>query len=401
MPNEAGIIQDRRSTPRGVLPRQLQMWLMVGLAVVILLIILVTGHAQPVARTAAPPATAPTPTLATADRIRRYQQQLAADDARQQQLLAQQAALEQADAQRLKTNGGTVSADPLADERHRREYHSLFADNVAWTRRATGSGRPASPAAVATAAPVSAPTPPIPQVEPEPGIVRSPESPDPESASMPRVGRARTPVTDGPRSAHDEYPAEGPRLRVLEGSVIETTLINRLEGTFSGPVACLVTTPVYTMDRSAVVIPAGARVLGVAAPVQTWGDTRLALSFHRLIMPDGHSYSLDRFKGLDQIGATGVRDEVNRHYAQVFGASLAIGAISGLAQYNTRAGLDTTFGDASRQAAGASLATSTSRVLDRYLNVLPTITIREGFRIKVLLTNDLELPAYAPAGGGQ
>ena len=75
-------------------------------------------------------------------------------------------------------------------------------------------------------------------------------------------------------------------------------------------------------------------------------------------------------------------------------ASLAIGGISGLAQFNTRSGFDYSFSDAYRQAAGASLATSTSRVLDRYLNVLPTITIREGFRIKVYLTNDLELPAY-------
>ena len=55
---------------------------------------------------------------------------------------------------------------------------------------------------------------------------------------------------------------------------------------------------------------------------------------------------------------------------------------------------------AGRQAAGASLASSTGRVLDRYLNVLPTITIREGYRIKVYLTNDLDLPAFAPDGPG-
>ena len=58
------------------------------------------------------------------------------------------------------------------------------------------------------------------------------------------------------------------------------------------------------------------------------------------------------------------------------------------------------FGDQYRQAAGASLAASTGRVLDRYLNVLPTITIREGYRIKVYLTNDLDLPAFAPDGLG-
>jgi type IV secretion system protein VirB10 len=151
---------------------------------------------------------------------------------------------------------------------------------------------------------------------------------------------------------------------------------------------------VYSEDRQAVLIPAGARVLGTAAPVQAWGDSRLAVSFHRLVMPDGHTYSLDQFKGLDQIGETGLKDEVNRHYLQVFGAAVAIGALSGLAQYNTRGFDADTFGDVYRQAAGASLALSGTRILDRYLNVLPTITIREGFRIKVYLTNDLALPAY-------
>ena len=179
-------------------------------------------------------------------------------------------------------------------------------------------------------------------------------------------------------------------------------LLNRLDGTFAGPVECLVTTPVYSRDRQSVLIPAGARLLGAAAPVQAWGDSRLAVSFHRLVMPDGHTYTLDLFKGLDQVGETGLKDEVNRHYLQVFGAALAIGAISGLAQFGTTGGLTaTSFGDEYRQAAGTSLATSSSRILDRYLNVLPTITIREGFRIKVYLTNDLALPAYAATGGVQ
>ena len=134
--------------------------------------------------------------------------------------------------------------------------------------------------------------------------------------------------------------------------------------------------------------------------MQTWSASRLAVGFHRLMMPDGHTYSLDRFKGLNAIGETGLRDSVNRHYLQVFGASVAIGAIAGLAQFNTRSGFDVGFGDAYRQAAGASLASSSARILDRYLNVLPTITIREGYRLKVYLTNDLDLPAYSPAPGG-
>jgi type IV secretion system protein VirB10 len=120
-------------------------------------------------------------------------------------------------------------------------------------------------------------------------------------------------------------------------------------------------------------------------------------------MPDGRTYSLDRFKGLGQIGDTGLKDSVDHHYLQVFGASLAIGALSGLAQYGTRSGIDQSFGDSYRQAAGSSLAASAGRVLDRYLNVLPTITIREGYRIKIYLTNDFLLPPYVStvAGGAR
>ena len=58
--------------------------------------------------------------------------------------------------------------------------------------------------------------------------------------------------------------------------------------------------------------------------------------FHRLIMPDGYSVSLDKFQGLNQIGETGLRDQVNHHYLQVFGVSLAIGAIAGFSQANTQ-----------------------------------------------------------------
>jgi type IV secretion system protein VirB10 len=203
----------------------------------------------------------------------------------------------------------------------------------------------------------------------------------------------RAPSSDA-STVSTTLPESGRPYTLPEGTVIESVLINRLDGTFQGPVQCLVTTPVYSRDRQAVVIPAGSRVLGSAAAVQAWGDRRLAVQFHRLLLPDGRSVSLESFTGLNQIGETGLTDAVDRHYLQVFGASLAIGAISGLAQFGTRGGYDMTAIDASRQAAGTSLATSTARVLDRYLNVLPTITIREGHRIKIVLTTDLHLPPY-------
>lgn len=111
-------------------------------------------------------------------------------------------------------------------------------------------------------------------------------------------------------------------------------------------------------------------------------------------MPDGYSVSRDQFTGMNQIGETGLKDKVNRHYLSVFGLSLALGAIAGFSQANTYGGLSEDATDLYRQGVARSLSQSAVRILDRYTNILPTITIREGTRVKVWLTGDLELPAY-------
>ena len=102
---------------------------------------------------------------------------------------------------------------------------------------------------------------------------------------------------------------------------------------------CLVTNALYSHTGRQVLIPAGARILGETKPVQAFGETRLAVSFHRLLMPDGRTYRLDQFLGLNQIGDAGLRDKVNHHYLSTFGAAAAVGLISGLSQYLGSAGL--------------------------------------------------------------
>jgi type IV secretory pathway VirB10-like protein len=190
---------------------------------------------------------------------------------------------------------------------------------------------------------------------------------------------------------------DGPRYRLFEGTVIDTVLTNRLDGTFTGPVNCLVSVPVYASDEQHLVIPVGSRVLGEARAVNSFGQTRLAVTFHRVLLPNGTSIDLNGFHGLNQIGDLGLQDQVNRHYAQIFGVSLAIGAIAGLAQAQSTVGIDASSFDAYRQGAAANVSQSSARILDRFLNLLPTVTIREGHRVKVYLANDLELPAYHAA----
>jgi type IV secretion system protein VirB10 len=112
-------------------------------------------------------------------------------------------------------------------------------------------------------------------------------------------------------------------------------------------------------------------------------------------MPDGYTVSLDRFQGLNQIGDVGLRDQVNNHYLRLFGVSLAIGAIGAVAESGTAGALTASGGDLMRQNFAQSMGQSSAQILDRFLNVLPTITIREGHRVKVYLLGDLALPDYA------
>lgn len=377
-PGARGTLIDRRPTPRGGLPRHLQTWLMVAIAMAMLLIIYLTGRPVAPSSTRAGETSTPAPTALPPERVRTYQQRLAEQEARLRQELAV-AALDQQHPVPVPPVDVSSTADAIAEERRRRDYQSLFADNVALSYRSASQPPSAPPSSRQDPASVGAT--PSTTTQAEPAAADAPASPARDAAPA-----------DAPIGA------TGPLHRLLEGTVMETVLLNRLDGTFAGSLTCLVTTPVYSHSRQHVVIPAGARVLGSASPLQAWGESRLAVRFHRLIMPDGRTHSLEKFTGLNQAGDTGLRDQVNRHYLQVFGASLAIGALSGLAQFQTRGGADadSQFSDAYRQGLGGSLAASAGRVLDRFLNVLPTVTIREGHRVKVYFTSDLELPEYRP-----
>ena len=156
----------------------------------------------------------------------------------------------------------------------------------------------------------------------------------------------------------------------------------------------MVTNPIYSHDNQHVLIPEGTFLLGDVQKVSGLGQRRLAVTFHRMIMPDGYSVDLDKFHGLSQVGETGLTDQINNHYVEIFGTSIALGVIAGAAEATTNSGYNESGSDSIRQGMASSLSASAAHVLDRFMNILPTITIREGHRIKVFVTQDLLLPAY-------
>jgi len=185
---------------------------------------------------------------------------------------------------------------------------------------------------------------------------------------------------------------------IYEGLTMDTVLMNRLDGDAVGPVKVLVSNPVYSHDRQHVLIPDGTIALGEARKIGSVGfgqQRRVAVVFHRMIMPDGYSVDLDQFHGLDQIGEEGLKDKVNNHYLEIFGTSIALGVIAGAAQITQGGGV---YGGSGSQVftngAASSVSQSATTIMDRFMQIPPNITIREGHRVKVYFTQDMLLPAY-------
>jgi type IV secretion system protein VirB10 len=385
-PENASGLRDKRVRPEGVVPKQAQGYVVTGLAVLILMAVMFSkNHTKPAPKDAP----LPPPVMSTdmnQRKIRELEQDLSADQRQsQRQVLAQRAGAgtspEGSGAQA--TNMMPVATvpvsqptepprDPVADAERAMTFKARFASNLVSAN--DGALRPLAESALRTEG-MAAPT------------AASPTEPPPQ-VPVSHVATAKRAPGVNVNSAH------GQPFVIFEGTTIDTALVNRLDGEFAGPVKVLVTNPVYSQDRQHVLIPEGTFILGDTQKVSGFGQKRLAVTFHRLIMPDGYSVDLDQFHGLDQIGDTGLKDKVNNHYLQIFGASIALGIISGAAEATANSGYSQSGSDMYRQGLSSSLAASGANVLDKFVNIPPTITIREGHRINVYLTQDMLLPAY-------
>jgi type IV secretory pathway VirB10-like protein len=419
-------ILDQAPKPPGLLPKHVQSWLIVGLAVLMILIMWLTGGKKPQVTSKPGASLGVSAPLVDVNEGKITELQSRIQELQREQLVAQNALTQQS---RILATGAVDSSaasggpggsaerveDPIQAERKKRGYLSLFASNVALSYRknlpsstpnavevgATNSEPGTSAGALPSPNEAASLTQFLKTMQPSltpavssiaaPSSTSLPSAPASSAESGPeRKEVIRPAAVPGARNT-----ASGTSYVLFEGTILETVLGNRLDASYSGPVECLVTTDTYSHDRQHLLVPAGTRVLGETRKVQAFGETRLAVLFHRLIMPDGYSVSLDQFKGLNQTGDTGLRDRVDNHYARIFGTSLAIGALGAVAEAGTGGVLTQSGTDRIREGFGTSSAQASQQILEKFLNVLPTITIREGHRVKVYLSGDLALPDYA------
>ena len=177
---------------------------------------------------------------------------------------------------------------------------------------------------------------------------------------------------------------------VQAGSIIPAALITGVRSDLPGQITAQVTQNVYDSPTGRILlIPQGARLIGEYDSEITAGQTRVLLAWDRLILPDGRSIVLERQPGADPAGFAGLQDRVNQHWGNMLKAA-AISTLLGMGT-ELAADSDDDLIRALRRGTQDTISQTGQQIVRRQLNVQPTLTIRPGHPLRVVLTRDLVL----------
>lgn len=178
------------------------------------------------------------------------------------------------------------------------------------------------------------------------------------------------------------------------GAVIPAALITGIRSDLPGQLTAQVTENVYDSPTGRILlVPQGTRIIGQYDSGVGFGQRRILLIWNRMIFPNGRSIVLDRQPGADSEGYAGLEDGVDYHWGELFKAAalstlLSVGAEAG------SSGQQSDIARALRQGASDSISQTGQQIVSRQLNIAPTLTIRPGFPVRVIVTRDLVLEPY-------
>ncbi len=230
-------------------------------------------------------------------------------------------------------------------------------------------------------------------------------SPPDVQAAAPLRGEG-TATSQGVESGYSRHVLTAPLspFELKAGAVVPAVLLNGVDTTRAGPIVAAVTQNVFdTVSGRHLLIPQGARLIGRHEGESAYGDRRAFLIWDRLILPNGKTLILEGEPGVDAQGVVGVRGQVDRRLLPLLAGTLLAGAVTTLGQMarqddNRRDGGRRSggwLGDAG-DAAAIEAAQVGGRLLDRELTVRPSIHLRQGASVRVLITRDLILEPYQP-----
>jgi type IV secretion system protein VirB10 len=181
------------------------------------------------------------------------------------------------------------------------------------------------------------------------------------------------------------------------GTVIPAALITGIRSDLPGQITAQVTEPIFDSPTGRIrLVPQGARLIGTYDSQVAFGQSRVLLVWTRLIMPNGRSIVLERQQGADAGGYSGLQDEVDNHWPELFKAALLSTVLGVGAELGSGAdsGSNTGILQALRLSSANSLNQTGQQVVRRNLNIQPTLTIRPGFPVRVMVNRDLVLEPY-------
>ena len=273
-----------------------------------------------------------------------------------------------------------VGPDPEVQRRHQELEAARTARLFSASQAATGNGSPSSP-------PVTAPG-----VTDLAGLGLAPQPATPTAQDRQLAFLGQTP--DKRTVAPDRIAAPASANVLQAGAVIPAALITGIRSDVPGQITAQVTQNVYDSPTGRILlVPQGTRIIGQYDSGVGFGQRRVLLVWNRLIMPDGRSIVLERQPGANSEGYAGLEDGVDFHWGEMFKAAalstlLSIGAEAGTSQN------ESSLVQALRSGASNSISQTGQRIVSRQLGIAPTLTIRPGFPVRVMVTRDLVLEPY-------
>ncbi len=186
---------------------------------------------------------------------------------------------------------------------------------------------------------------------------------------------------------------------LFAGSVIPAVLQTGIDSDLPGTITGMVRQTVYdSLNPSVVLIPQGTKVIGAYSSDVAYGQSRVLVAWNRLIFPNGSMIDLKGMIGADGQGESGLSDQVDNHYARIFGSAILMSMLGVGAQLSQpQTGNALTTPSASQQAAGSlsqQIDTVGTNLLNKNLNIQPTLNIRPGYTFNVLVNRTMILPPY-------
>ena len=211
-----------------------------------------------------------------------------------------------------------------------------------------------------------------------------------KEAFFDRAGKDASWISPHSRTAGQKY-------EVKTGAVIPGIMVTGINSDLPGNIIAQVSQNVFdTATGNHLLLPQGAKLFGVYDSRVIYGQERVLVAWNRVVFPDGSAITLGAMPGSDVSGYAGYTDKVDNHYFRIFGSAILMSMISGGMAY-TMDSLDSGNSDSDnptlQNEMGAALASqlgqATLQLLQKNLNIKPTLEIRPGYQFNVIVTKDL------------